>query len=84
MTAIRAVGSYLKEHNAVVSAFYLSNVEQYLGQNGVEDVFLFNVAQLPLDESSTFIRSVRSPSSPLSTGLISELGVMKDETKSCK
>jgi hypothetical protein len=53
--AIRAVGQYLKEHNAVVSAFYLSNVEQYLNRNGVEDVFLCNVAQLPLDETSTFI-----------------------------
>lgn len=53
--AIRAVGKYLKEHNATVSAFYLSNVEQYLNRNGVEDVFLCNVAQLPLDDSSTFI-----------------------------
>jgi len=53
--AIRAVGTYLKEHNTVVSAFYLSNVEQYLNRNGVENVFLCNVAQLPLDETSTFI-----------------------------
>lgn len=53
--AIRAVGKYLKERNAVVSAFYLSNVEQYLNRNGVENVFLCNVAQLPLDDSSTFI-----------------------------
>ena len=53
--AIRAVGKYLKEHNALVAAFYLSNVEQYLNRNGVENVFLCNVAQLPLDDSSTFI-----------------------------
>lgn len=53
--AIRAVGKYLKEHNAVVSAFYLSNVEQYLNRNNVENVFLCNVAQLPLDDTSTFI-----------------------------
>ncbi len=33
-TAIRAVGTYLKEHNATVTAFYLSNVEQYLFQQG--------------------------------------------------
>jgi hypothetical protein len=38
-----------------VSAYYLSNVEQYLNQNGVEQVFLCNVAQLPLDAQSTFI-----------------------------
>lgn len=53
--AIRGVGAWLKAQGAVVSAFYLSNVEQYLNRNGVEDVFLCNVAQLPLDESSTFI-----------------------------
>lgn len=53
--AIRGVGAWLKEQGAVVSAFYLSNVEQYLNRNGVEDVFICNVAQLPLDESSTFI-----------------------------
>ncbi|TAK16628.1 MAG: hypothetical protein EPO35_04925 [Acidobacteria bacterium] len=53
--AIRGVGAWLKEQGAVVSAFYLSNVEQYLNRNGVEDVFLCNVAQLPLDDTSTFI-----------------------------
>jgi hypothetical protein len=53
--AIRAAGKYLKEHGAVVSAFYLSNVEQYLNRALTEDVFLCNVAQLPLDEFSTFI-----------------------------
>jgi hypothetical protein len=53
--AIRAVGAWLKAQGATVSAFYLSNVEQYLNRNGVEDVFLCNVAQLPLDASSTFI-----------------------------
>jgi hypothetical protein len=53
--AIRAVGKYLKENNVVVSAFYLSNVEQYLNRNGTEQAFLCNVATLPLDETSTFI-----------------------------
>ena len=38
-----------------MSAFYLSNVEQYLNRNGVENNFICNVAELPLDESSTFI-----------------------------
>lgn len=54
-SAIRAVGAYLKSQGAIVSAFYLSNVEQYLNQDGKEDAFLCNVAALPLDESSTFI-----------------------------
>lgn len=53
--AIRAIGKYLKAHGAVVSAFYLSNVEQYLNRAGTEDAFLCNVATLPLDDSSTFI-----------------------------
>ena len=32
--AIRAVGQYLKSVDATVSAFYLSNVEQFLTQDG--------------------------------------------------
>jgi hypothetical protein len=60
--AIRSVGQYVKEHGATVTAFYLSNVEQYLfqgngNQNGGWTNFYDNVAALPLDESSTFIRS---------------------------
>ncbi len=56
--AIRAVGDYLKEHNATVTAFYLSNVEQYLFQDDAWRRFYTNVGTLPLDSSSTFIRSV--------------------------
>jgi hypothetical protein len=56
--AIRAVGDYLKRQNMTVQAFYLSNVEQYLFQNGVADAFYQNVATLPTDTTSTFIRSV--------------------------
>jgi hypothetical protein len=63
--AIRAVGQYLKDHGATVGAFYLSNVEQYLfrpPQGGGNTIpihreFYENVGTLPLDESSTFIRS---------------------------
>jgi hypothetical protein len=53
--AIRAVGKYLKEQGAVVSAYYLSNVEQYLSRSGTEQAFLCNVSTLPLDDTSTFI-----------------------------
>jgi len=53
--AIRTIGKYLKEHGAVVSAFYLSNVEQYLNRSGTEEAFLCSVAALPLDDTSTFI-----------------------------
>ncbi len=55
--AIRAVGRYVRDHGSLVSAFYLSNVEQYLSRNGVWYTFCGNVATLPLDESSTFIFS---------------------------
>ena len=57
--AIRAVGEYLKHNNATVTAFYLSNVEQYLFQQGDDwRKFFGNVGTLPLDGASTFIRSV--------------------------
>ncbi len=57
--AIRAVGDYLKEHDASVTAFYLSNVEQYLfQQNDDWSRFYSNVAVLPVDSTGTFIRSV--------------------------
>jgi hypothetical protein len=55
--AIREVGKYLKSIDAMVSTFYLSNVEQYLGQDGKTGAFLSNVATLPIDDSSRFIRS---------------------------
>jgi hypothetical protein len=56
--AIRSVGDYLKEHKAIVTAFYLSNVEQYLFQDEAGARFYKNVGTLPLDSTSTFIRSV--------------------------
>jgi len=56
--AIKAVAKYLKDHGAVVGAFYTSNVEQYLWQNGVADAYYRNVETLPLDAGSTFIRSI--------------------------
>jgi hypothetical protein len=57
--AVRAVGEYLKSHNAVVSAIYTSNVEQYLFREPHKwRQYYENVAMLPLDSSSTFIRAV--------------------------
>lgn len=55
--AIRAVGKYLKSVDATVSAFYLSNVEQYLIQDGIWDRFCGNASSLPLDDTSMFIRT---------------------------
>jgi hypothetical protein len=58
--ALRAVGAYIRAHGATVVAFYVSNVEQYLMQDGVFEAFARNVATLPTDGHSTFIRSVWS------------------------
>jgi hypothetical protein len=83
--AIRAVGKYLKKKGTTVSAFYLSNVEQYLRQDGLWRDFCANVATLPLDEASTFIRSVRGGryGQQFGFGLNSDLGGMAAETKNC-
>ena len=37
-------------------AFYVSNVEQYLFQDGKDGPFYDNVATLPVDSASVFIR----------------------------
>jgi hypothetical protein len=57
--ALRAVGAYLKAQSAVVSAFYVSNVEQYLRVERVWGSFCGNAARLPIDDASTFIRAGR-------------------------
>jgi hypothetical protein len=62
--ALRAVGAWLKKHNAMVAAFYLSNVEQYLNMDGIWMDFCKNAAALPIDESSQFIRSYRGGGGP--------------------
>jgi len=82
-SAIRAVGKYLKDMDATVSAFYLSNVEQYLHQDGIWGAFCRNSATLPLDETSTFIRSVRGGRYGQGIGLNSDLGNMLNDLKGC-
>jgi hypothetical protein len=57
--AILAVAAYLKSINGTVSAFYLSNVEQFLAPGGTYVNFCRSVSMLPTDEASTFIRSGR-------------------------
>jgi hypothetical protein len=57
--ALRAIGTYLRQRNAIVTAFYTSNVEQYLFQQADDwKHFFANVATLPLDGRSVFIRAV--------------------------
>ena len=74
--AIRAIGAYLTQRATAVSAFYLSNVEEYLQRDGLWQDFCDNVSALPMDGTSKFIRSVRSASGLPAEGLLSELGSM--------
>ena len=59
--AIAGIGQYLKEHSAIANVFYVSNVERYLWEQGEHGkLFYANLAKLPLDSSSTFVRAVTS------------------------
>jgi hypothetical protein len=55
--AVRAVGRYLRTHAAAVNVFYTSNVEFYLFETAGWKDFFANVASLPIDASSVFIRA---------------------------
>ena len=57
--ALRAVATYLKQRRMVVGAFYSSNVEQYLEQDGLWNNFCASVATMPLDARSRLVRSRR-------------------------
>ena len=67
-TAIRKVADYVRQRNGIVSAFYISNVEYYLGGPGTAEQapggeaslqrFYQNAATLPVDSSSMFIRFI--------------------------
>lgn len=54
--ALRAIGGYLKDQGATVGVFYLSNVENYLRRDGSWPLFCANVASMPLNDASVFIR----------------------------
>jgi hypothetical protein len=81
--ALRAVGEYLMDRHAIVSAFYLSNVEEYLRRDGAWKVFCGNASGLPADESSAIIRSVRSDTPEAGFRLTSALGVLTQELGDC-
>lgn len=56
--ALSAIARYLDQRNTKVSAFYTSNVEFYLFDDGVYQAFARNVEALPTDTTSVIIRSV--------------------------
>jgi hypothetical protein len=51
---LRMVGQYLRDHGALINVFYISNVEDYLSRFWT--AWTSNVAALPIDSSSQFIR----------------------------
>jgi hypothetical protein len=81
--ALRAVGNYVSEHGATVSAFYMSNVEEYLKQDGKQKAFCANAATLPVDGTSLFIRSERSGTPDFGFELVSELASMTADLAAC-
>ena len=54
--AMPGVAAEIKKRGLTVSAFYVSNVEQYLFEPGVWPKWARNVAAMPVDEKSLFIR----------------------------
>ena len=82
--ALRAIGSFARRRGSTISAFYVSNVEEYLRQDRTWQAFCANVATLPVDEASSFIRAVRNtePGSPVE-GFVMQLGSLASESKQC-
>jgi hypothetical protein len=56
--AVRSIGRYLTDHSATVTAFYTSNVEQFLFQGDAWKRYYASVGTLPINSKSLFIRSI--------------------------
>jgi len=55
--ALRSIARYLRDHAMIVSAFYVSNVEQYLLEDmRTWNAWIGNVRMLPVESGSVFIR----------------------------
>jgi hypothetical protein len=82
---LRAIATYVRRNGARVSTFYVSNVEEYLRQDGVWQAFCGNLAALPIDESSAFIRAVRlDPLNPAVEGFATRLARMAPDIRQCR
>ena len=81
--ALRAVGAYVRQRDSIVSVFYLSNVEQYLRLQRSWNTFCANVATLPLDGASTFVRAGHGGRVARGTAMTAELGVIAAEVETC-
>jgi hypothetical protein len=58
--ALPAIARYLRDRGETLSAYYISNVDFYLAEEGKLDRFMANVKQFPRDGRSVIIRSVFS------------------------
>src|SRR6185295_586303 len=76
--ALRAVGAWVRAHDAKINALYVSNVEQYLFQSPEAwKKYYENVGTLPVTDNALFIRSFsgggaymsRPPQSPSSRSI---------------
>jgi hypothetical protein len=87
--AVKAVGAWVREHGGTVTTFYTSNVEQYLFQDNIWREWYNNVASMPLDATSMFIRSVFNGqagfggggglrSAQLTSSIVGLIGAFKD------
>ena len=56
--ALRSIGEEIRSRGLTLRAFYVSNVEFYLGGDGSFERFAETVADLPMDQYSVLIRSV--------------------------
>ena len=56
--ALSAIGEYLRKSGLTVTAFYTSNVEQYLFEDGSFPAFAANIKKLPRSDKTLFIRWV--------------------------
>ncbi|MFN8574687.1 MAG: hypothetical protein U0132_21720 [Gemmatimonadaceae bacterium] len=67
--AVRAVGQWVREHQATVAVFYTSNVEQYLFQTpDAWSRYYASVGTMPLAGNSVFIRAVFGYGGNFNTG----------------
>ena len=80
---LRAIGNYARRRQATISAFYVSNVEEYL-QGPASRAFCANVSSLPRGEQSVFIRAVRGDTLNAAVeGFVNQLAPMLEETRKC-
>jgi hypothetical protein len=56
--ALPAIARFFRDRGQSVSAYYISNVDYYVAEEGKLDAFMANVKRLPIDEKSVIIRSV--------------------------